>query len=58
MDVAGEGGGWFQDDSSTLHVLCTLFLIFIEGFPSGSDDKVSVCNAGDPGLIPSFGRSP
>ena len=28
------------------------------GFPSGSDSKVSVCNAGDPGLIPGLGRSP
>ena len=26
------------------------------GFPSGSDDKESACNAGDPGWIP--GRSP
>ena len=28
------------------------------GFPSGSDGKVSVCNAGDPGSIPGLGRSP
>ena len=27
-------------------------------FPSGSDDKASVCNAGDPGSIPGLGRSP
>ena len=27
-------------------------------FPSGSDDKESACNAGDPGLIPGLGRSP
>ena len=25
---------------------------------SGSDSKVSVCNAGDPGSIPGLGRSP
>ena len=25
---------------------------------SGSDGKVSACNAGDPGLIPGLGRSP
>ena len=25
------------------------------GFPDGSDGKVSVCNAGDPGLIRSLG---
>ena len=28
------------------------------GFPSGSDGKESACNAGDPGLIPGWGRSP
>ena len=28
------------------------------GFPSGSDGKASVCNAGDPGSIPGLGRSP
>ena len=27
------------------------------GFPGGSDGKESVCNAGDPGLIPGLGRS-
>ena len=27
------------------------------GFPSGSDGKESVCNAGDPGVIPGLGRS-
>ena len=28
------------------------------GFPGGSGDKESACNAGDPGLIPGSGRSP
>ena len=28
------------------------------GFPGGSDSKKSVCNSGDPGLIPGLGRSP
>ena len=28
------------------------------GFPRGSDSKVSVCNAGDPGSILGLGRSP
>ena len=28
------------------------------GFSGGSDGKVSVCNAGDPGSIPELGRSP
>ena len=26
------GGGWFQDDSSALHVLCTLFLLLLHQF--------------------------
>ena len=29
-----------------------------EGFPGGSDNKESACNAGDPGFIPGLGRSP
>ena len=28
------------------------------GFPGGSDDKASACNAGDPGSISGSGRSP
>ena len=28
------------------------------GFPDGSEHKVSVCNAGDLGLIPGLGRYP
>ena len=28
------------------------------GFPGGSDSQESVCNVGDPGLIPGLGRSP
>ena len=28
------------------------------GFPVGSDSKEPTCNAGDPGLISGFGRSP
>ena len=27
-------------------------------FPRGSDSKESICNAGDPGLIPGSGKSP
>ena len=27
-------------------------------FPGGSDSTESVCNAGDPGLIPESGRAP
>ena len=29
----------------------------LEGFPGGSDNKESACNAGDPGSIPGSGRS-
>ena len=28
------------------------------GFPGGSDGKEFACNAGEPGLIPEWGRSP
>ena len=28
------------------------------GFPGSSAGKVSVCNAGDPNLIPALGQSP
>ena len=37
----------------------TSFLpLYITGFLGGSDGKESACNAGDPGLIPGWGRSP
>ena len=29
----------------------------VTGFPGSSDDRESVCNAGNPGLIPGSGRS-
>ena len=35
-----------------------LNLLYIMGFPGGSDGKESACNAGDPGLNPGSGRSP
>ena len=35
-----------------------LSLCALRGFPAGSDGRASVCNAGDPGLIPASGRSP
>ena len=31
---------------------------YSKGFPYGSVCKESACNAGDPGLIPDWGRSP
>ena len=33
-------------------------LRYREGFPSGSDGKVSAYNVGDPGSVPGLGRSP
>ena len=32
--------------------------VLIWGFPDGSDNKESACNAGNPGSIPGSGRSP
>ena len=37
--------------------ICINFISF-KGFPDGSDDKASACNAGDQGSIPGLGRSP
>ena len=39
-------------------VLKTFEPWFSGGFPGGSDGKESTCNAGDPGLIPGWERSP
>ena len=33
-------------------------LVYILGFPGGTDGKESACNAGDPGSIPELRRSP
>ena len=35
-----------------------MFPTTVEGFLDSSDGKESACNAGDPGLIPGWGRSP
>ena len=35
-----------------------LCLVCAGGFPGGSDDKASACNAGDLGFIPGSRRSP
>ena len=40
-----------------IRLLNLLFLNLCEGFPGGSADKESACNAGDLGLIPGLGRS-
>ena len=33
-------------------------LEIFRGFPGSSADKESICNAGDPSLIPGLGRAP
>ena len=47
-------------DGGVLVVLTLLGLcgVISGGFPGGSEVKASACNAGDPGLILEFGRSP
>ena len=45
--------GHKESDTTGLNSLKVL-----RGFPGGSDGKASACNAGDPGLIPGWGRSP
>ena len=45
--------------TASLTLSCSLRrIILLVDFPSGSDGKVSVYNAGDPCLIPGLGRSP
>ena len=41
-----------------LHYIVYIHILFIWGFPAGSNSKESACNAGDLGLIPRLGRSP
>ena len=48
-------------DVKQSEVLYIVFLEYKNGirvFPGGSNDKESVCSAGDPGLIPGLGMSP
>ena len=33
-------------------------MVFLLGFPGGSDSEESACNAGDAGSVPGSGRSP
>ena len=40
-----------------LHLIILSYVVYLIGFPGGTDGKVSVCNAGDPGSIPGLGRS-
>ena len=52
----GERFWNFKITYFTLHKL--IWTLLYMGFPGGSDDKESACNAGDPGSIPGWGRSP
>ena len=47
-------------NSATVNIGCMylLELWFFLGFPGGSNDKESACNARDPGSIPGWGRPP
>ena len=53
-----------QFSSSHLHevykavIIVIVLLVILRGFPGGSEDKASACNAGDLGSIPGLGRSP
>ena len=38
--------------------MCIIYTLYTRCFPSGSDSKVSACNAGDPGSITGSRRSP
>ena len=40
------------------HIIYTYIYTYIYSFSGSSDSKESLCNAGDPGLIPGLGRSP
>ena len=44
--------------SLSIHQFINIQVVSIWGFPGGLDDKESVCNAGDPSLIPGSARSP
>ena len=48
---------WFRE--AWLLLSCYIFLpsFRLAGFPDSSVGKESTCNAGDPGLIPGWGRS-
>ena len=45
-------------DGSKLMMIIVIRLLSARGFPAGSEDKASACNAGHLGSIPVSGRSP
>ena len=50
---------YFHDNKVAIFWMQVIrYFSFIEGFPGGSDGKVSACNVVDLGSIPGSGRSP
>ena len=50
---------YYQNTKYTLLTYRDLAVLNLtEGFPGGSDSKVSACQAGEPALIPGSGRYP
>ena len=56
--LAEKSGGYSLWGRRELDKMIAQLNTFTLGFPGGSDSKVSAHNAGDPGLIPGWGRSP
>ena len=58
VSSSAEANDWIHEVLGCgQHSLCCHPLPLM-GFPGGSDDKESACNAGDMGLIPGLGRFP
>ena len=57
-----DGGAWWaivHGVAKSRTRLCDYtYLIYCLGFPGGSEDKASACDAKDPGLIPGLGIFP
>ena len=55
--VSGYPDDGLEGEAHFIGPTNSLPLGVLAGFPSGSDGKASVCNAGDLGSIPGLGRS-
>ena len=53
---------WYIILESLIHLKCLASFDYnyvrLQGFPGGSEDRASACNAEDQGSIPGLGRSP
>ena len=47
----------YRNTCMCLH-MCYIYVMYVMGFPGGSESKESACNAGDLGSIPGLGRFP